>query len=1333
MPLITDTLPQRAAPYLTPPDVRPTRTPSWGDTFSSAFRLENDVVNALELMRKPIFPRNPMFDLGKRLKEEDLWDFERDDFISAQSEEEFQYLLQKRNRDKRDKDTLARAGWGGIAAAISAGVISPTLFIPLIGPGARAGHVGQAMLEGAGLMAVASGVQEGILLANQPTRGGAESAVGITAGVVLGGILGGAAGLLRRGDFERMAYDMVNPRGEPSISSLPTANSAGAAAVEHTDVGGLKRGPANFLSGIGPVTRGIQQQTSPLVRWMTSQFSDAGVRREGHAAGLIAAEGGTIENNIKTYFAHIQRLNEETKRLYNDYIFDGAPPRVGATPRAFFAGLNTPGKMSKLQFREAVTRALWSGDQHPVKQVQELAQAIRRDIYDPIFKEAQEVGLYSDVAELEKVIGDASYGMRMYNTDYISAHFNRFVDKLAEHVKRKLETDFQARLERLADQTRKDEELVEDLTRPAEDVAELRARFQAQLDELDETRSDEIADLEEEIDRIKEERERHREVRKAGVSTQGMFEPLPATHPAAPDPRPFRDRLVALREKGGKEFAELLVQRKELRRRLRNLNKSLVAMTERHQKKLAKIERNEELQLRTLNRAVRSGQRFLREIASLTDKEWAKRTGEVRERFENAASSLEKAEMQRSKIMQSDTDPDGDRLWAQDAVVDKRNQKVIDLFNKLDELDSFDRPAWQKAIQMGLDEALERYRDINARRAVRAQKMADAAKQLDPKVFGKKLDDIKGRIKERQLKFADEWRSKAADTTDLAKGTADFKAYSQKTAEEIANKILGTERRIAFHDIIQAERGPELARMLDFSSNDFAEFLHTDVEQVVRTYIRTLAADISIARKFGRADAAEYFKKLTEEKDNAVRALENAKDKKGEPLSDEKKAKLSQQLNNFYTDARKDLYVLIERAKGIRGVPKDPRGWAARAASVALNLNVLRYMGGVLLASVADPARVIQKYGLMRTMKQATLAFTGGLKELRMSQREAQLAGTALDVALHTRAHAMYDIFDDFRHGTKVEKGLEWATQKMGVVALFDYWNAGMKQIAAGIENAVILEAISKAVAGKASKKELEELAARNIDADTAAIIWEQVTGKGGAQVNGVWLPETEAWDITRPEVAKALRTYRSALVGTVDDTIVTPGMERPNWIDSGIAGRLLGQFRSFGLSSTTKTLMSGMQQRDMAYFTGMSISLAMGALSYYLWAVSTGGQAYEDMMKAPLSKWFDEMIARSGQTAVFDEVMRVAQRIPAVNQYASFSGTRATRREGGDLTESILGPTFDAFEKLNTVIMGADDPTQHTLHTLRQLLPFQNLLLIRQLWDMLEAEVDLPEKRDNK
>lgn len=331
--------------------------------------------------------------------------------------------------------------------------------------------------------------------------------------------------------------------------------------------------------------------------------------------------------------------------------------------------------------------------------------------------------------------------------------------------------------------------------------------------------------------------------------------------------------------------------------------------------------------------------------------------------------------------------------------------------------------------------------------------------------------------------------------------------------------------------------------------------------------------------------------------------------------------------------------------------------------------------------------------------------------------------------------YSLTDVFDDAYRGTMVERGLHYFATRLGTLGLFDQWNSAMKQITAGVTNTKALDAIAIVNGEKASAKEVRQaqafLAKNNIDREIAETIWAQVTnGEGGGKVNGVWLPNTESWDVSDPMVAKARRAYRAMLTGEVDSTIITPGFERPSWVDANLLYRALAQFRSYGFSSTQKVVMAGLQEHDAAFVNGVMVSLGLGAFGYYLWATSVGGDAYEEMMNAPIEKWADEAITRSGVLGIFDEVQRTAQRVPGLREYASLSGTRSTRREGGDLVEGVLGPSFDLIDKAAGVIAGLDDPTKHTLHLARQMLPFQNLFYLRQLLDQIEQSAGLPERR---
>jgi hypothetical protein len=389
-------------------------------------------------------------------------------------------------------------------------------------------------------------------------------------------------------------------------------------------------------------------------------------------------------------------------------------------------------------------------------------------------------------------------------------------------------------------------------------------------------------------------------------------------------------------------------------------------------------------------------------------------------------------------------------------------------------------------------------------------------------------------------------------------------------------------------------------------------------------------------------------------------------------------------------------------------------------------LNVLRYMGGVTISSLPDVARPVMRYGLLRTFRDGFVPLVTNLKALKMSAREGKLAGVGIDALTSQRANSLFEILDDLGRGSKFERGVEFLSGKQGLIAAFSYWTDAMKGITSAIANAKVLDSVMDVVEGKGSKEATSFLAEVGIDGNLAQRIADQVRkNAGGGKVDGVWLPNTESWtdDV-------AIRGFRTALAREVNNTIVTPGVERPLWTNASTAGRMLSQFKSFALSSTYKTALAGLQQRDTNFLQGVSISLAMGALSYYLYSVARGGEAYERMQNAGPEEWADEAIARSGVLGVLGLAQDITSRIPATAKISSFSGGRSTRRGGDDLVEAILGPTFDFAKTSAEVITEVDDPTQSTAHKMRTLLPWQNVSYLAWLFDSIEKSANLKERR---
>ena len=139
-------------------------------------------------------------------------------FVGIGSDREWMWMEQKLYQELEDRRTVAAAGWKGVAAAMAAGALSPTILLPA-GAGARATTVGRAAISAATWTAIGIGAQEAVLQKNQEFRTVGETAIGVGTGAILGGMLGGAVRWLDPLDMARIADGMDGNIAGVSISS----------------------------------------------------------------------------------------------------------------------------------------------------------------------------------------------------------------------------------------------------------------------------------------------------------------------------------------------------------------------------------------------------------------------------------------------------------------------------------------------------------------------------------------------------------------------------------------------------------------------------------------------------------------------------------------------------------------------------------------------------------------------------------------------------------------------------------------------------------------------------------------------------------------------------------------------------------------------------------------------------------------------------------------------------------------------------------------------------------------------------------------------------------
>lgn len=1323
--------------------------PDFGnDVIGSAFYLENPTANMLRYIQRDRFKPDPMFNFSESLKRRKLWE-RADEFLGVESEAELDSLLMRKAEEERNRQTLMAAGWSGIAAVGLASVLDPTMFIPLVGPGRGV----KAFAQSAGYAFLASGAEEAVLYSAQEDRTTGESLMNIGAGTVLGGILGGTLkNLMGRTAFEKMAADMVDIQSIRPIPPLPAIGSAGAKAA-FEPVGGLYTGAAEgglkglfaplskavnkLFAPISPVTRSVEQDVFPSAKTNTAQLSDAGLRLADPTGASMGVAGGTVESNVIAHMGRLFELDEAVTGSYKKYMGqEGVLGRPVATALGWFSGSH----MSRRQFEEAIGKAMFDADTSATKEVAAAAAQIRKTVVEPFAKMMEEATIAGGGSLMPKknLTGDKSWFFRMYNNDKIVADRPAWIDKLTGHFEVQLRDEFGAKVEKMREAQAKDAQRILDAELEAKEANVLLESFQQALKDNKAAIGPELQAVLDELRTLRTQRAKLKVAPSPsrvvdGQVVVGKGEAEAAAEQAA-QKKAISERIKQLEELGGEAYKGYTMTKRQLKQRIRNLNRGIARFSERQQKKFDKIEVLEEKNLDKLEQAARKGQAFLNKADGMTVKALAEELRGLRDDFIETSVKFDKGEDRIRKLLTEENDPE-----FRQAMLEEQDLKQITTAEKLDRLardlaeaERTGDPALSKQlVKEALSDILYKINLVNNRRGMRMQKLMEQAENLDPKIAKEWVEKIRARMPERVQSLKEFAMVRGLTNVDPVGGTAEFNQAARDMAERVTSKILGMNHGMpVFETTMPGLRGSEVERTFDIESKEIIDYLHTNVKEVLTAFIRKMAGDIELTKRFGDPAATKVFKELEDDYKARSAQIAEMKDKRGQPLSPVKQQKLQKELESHYNSIRKNFEGLVGRLRKTWGLPKDPDSWGYRAADAALHLNALRYMGGATITSLADASGAIKKYGFTKVYRAQMQAFVSGLKSMKMTAREAKLSGVGNDMIDHTRFYEASDIVNHILPRTAPERGLKYLSSRMGLVNLLDPWTAWMKQWTAATTNLHILDAVNNFLTAPAGSKKLAraiyDLQPLGITGEMAERIMKELQNGGGELIHGVWVPRTEVW-----QDLEVVQVYRQALARELNRTVVTPGIEKSLMADANIGGRVLFQFKSFALSATQKNLMAGLQERDMAYMSGVLISLAFGALSYYLYAKAVGGDTETEMMNAGLDKWADEAIGRSGDIGVIAEVQRIGEQLPWIRNVVNFSKTRSTRREGGDLADALGGPTVDlVWNKFGGVLTGMDEPTQHTLHLARQIVPFQNLFYLRQLLDMVEATTDLPRSR---
>ncbi|KFB89629.1 hypothetical protein CR62_16730 [Serratia grimesii] len=530
---------------------------------------------------------------------------------------------------------------------------------------------------------------------------------------------------------------------------------------------------------------------------------------------------------------------------------------------------------------------------------------------------------------------------------------------------------------------------------------------------------------------------------------------------------------------------------------------------------------------------------------------------------------------------------------------------------------------------------------------------------------------------------------------------------AEDAADEIVNKIIGAPSGLVpaqlLPEKIIGRAGFTKSRSLLIPDERIEDFLESDINHVMESYLRQVGPEIELTAQFGSKDMGEQVRQVTEEYTQLIKDAKTQKER----------AKLEKQRE---ADLR-DIEAMRDRLIGTYGAPKDPRSFFVRAGRVARNINFLRLLGGMTISAATDLMRPVMQHGLSKSLRPMG-AMLNNMAAVRVATKDLREMAVGLDYVLSTRTKAIADLTDPYSRRSALERGLNWGTQKFGNWTLMNQWNSALKSWSGLIIQSRILDNAQLLSAGKeVPQKEIRKMAQVGIDQSMLRRIGEQFS-KHGEDMDGLLTGHSHLWD------DRAVReAFQSAVLKDVDSTVVTPGVGDTPLVMSKEVGKMILQFKTFIFAQHNRVIASGIQQGDASFYLGAMGTIALGAMVYVMKQKLSG----RDIDYSP-NNLVKEGIDRAGMIGWLSEPLNAVENFSGgrFGLGAMFGAPPVSRFQSRNAIGALLGPTFDMAGDgaviANGVLNGEFNDKQ--THAVRKLLPYQNLFYISPLLNRVEEQL---------
>jgi hypothetical protein len=360
-------------------------------------------------------------------------------FVGSRSAAETRSIMGRIDVEEADQKALTDAGWGGTVAQIGMGIVDPTIALPG-GQLYRATRTTMATAKSAasvGAMSAAGALAaESVLQSTQATRTAEEGLMSVAAATILGGIIGAGASRVVSA-VERRALEQVFEADVQRIAVGSTPVAAGAAASD-IRTGVVKSYLLDKVPILGDAVRRLDpvldvlQSVSVVARRTMLDMAETALRTVDADNGIAQVQGAAVSRSVQLEQRQALMMVENVLEDAFSRHYFGVSGKTMAFDQASAQGAmgkGVEGKLSPLEFKERVGMAMRREGQDAIPEVAEVAQRLRREVFDVYKPRLVKRGLLPEgLNEAEQL----RWVNRMYNVQKIVANQADFTGRLVK-------------------------------------------------------------------------------------------------------------------------------------------------------------------------------------------------------------------------------------------------------------------------------------------------------------------------------------------------------------------------------------------------------------------------------------------------------------------------------------------------------------------------------------------------------------------------------------------------------------------------------------------------------------------------------------------------------------------------------------------------------------------------------------------------------------------------------------------------------------------------------------------------------------------------------------